>query len=76
MVSFYLFSSSYLQFCSHTIWANLLHRMGADMRTLNLSTASAWEIGQFLESERQRGMGDHLDDREPEEEPVFLGEED
>lgn len=46
------------------------------MRTLNLSTASAWDIGQFLESERQRGMDDHLDDHEPEEEPMFPDEED
>lgn len=46
------------------------------MRTLNLSTASAWDIGIALESERQRGIGDYLDDREPEEEPVFLDEED
>lgn len=46
------------------------------MRTLNLSTASAWDIGIALEAERQRGIDDHLDDREPEEEPVFLDEED
>ena len=35
------------------------------MRTLNLSTASAWDIGIALESERMARLDDYLDDRDP-----------
>lgn len=50
------------------------------MRTLNLFTASAWDIGIALESERLARLDDYLDGREPREDPghsvEFMDEED
>lgn len=38
------------------------------MRYLDLATASAWDVGRFLEGERLSQLDAYLDDREPEEE--------
>lgn len=42
------------------------------MPNLNLSTASPWDIGRLLESERQARIDAHLDDREADLEPCYL----